>query len=184
MRTMDSANEKINNVSPEVDMEAQTKTPLNLSHENLTANTRNFSKDGPIALKKTVSPVMDRPKKVKEKALNDITNKLEVRPVTLKQTRAESNLPKGIKRINQVWVNEDIIEIVMSRAKSAHSNRPRDTRVSGETSTRPPNPRGPVQINGAAPSPNHNLGNLRDGGAMDQSRATPKSSSGGDEVRL
>lgn len=125
-RVTDQTKEKNSKASPAIKLEAQNASHLNISHDNLMAKLRSLSKNGPGELKITVSPIVVRPKRAKDKVLNDVTNNLDVQPINLNQMKAGSNQPKGIKRINQVWVNEDIIELVLPHAQTIHSNRPMD----------------------------------------------------------
>lgn len=127
--------------------------------------------------------------KANEKSPKDITNKLVIRPVNLKQSKMRPKLTsglksveKGVKRINQMWVDEDIIELVAPQAHLASTSRPIDLRVNGQTRTRPPDPSDPSHLNATSLNPKSDLGTHEDGGAMEQSRASTGSPSGGVDV--
>lgn len=181
--SVDLGKETNNESNQEPEMEAQPTAHLNVSHKDLTVNLRSFTKNGPTFAKKTVSPSSDGPKKEKEKNLKDITNKLVIQPVNLKQSKTglkqNSGLmavEKGVKRNNQMWVNEDVIELIAPQAQSANPSRPSDLPARGQMGTRPPDPQDPSHLSAASRNPNPNLGSHGDGGSMDRIRAGTASS--------
>lgn len=87
-------------------MEAQREVHLNVSHVDLSSNSRSLSKDQADLVKQIRRTSMSGLKKTKERVFKEITYKLEVIPIKLKQTRAGSKMgsrkqpkDKGVKQI-------------------------------------------------------------------------------------
>lgn len=128
----------------DVEVEAHDEVHLNVSHVELTTNLKNLSKIGPEIIKWTINPSVGRLKKTKENVLSDITNQLEVRPVKLNQSQAESKLgsehqprDKGIKHINQMWADEDEIKPMDFQGQSDLIGPALKTWANGSTGSHP-----------------------------------------------
>lgn len=99
-------------------------------------------------LSQELSPAVGGPKKNKEKALKDITNMLEVKPIKLKQTGAGVRIgngshgkdAKGIKRINTAWAEEDVIEPITTQPTVLQARSMEMQWASGFGGSRPPDP--------------------------------------------
>lgn len=95
--------------------ENREKVQVRVSHSNLTVDMKTTGNTMVEAV--NTGKGLKRSQNVKEKALNDITNKLDTGPIKLKPSLGGLSgghglQQKGIKRMNQMSIEKEVIELM------------------------------------------------------------------------
>lgn len=119
---------------------------LSVSHLDLTANLKPFGGTR-LEITSQATNQLAGPRKSKDKALKEITNKLDVRPIKLKSSRAGSRMASGqqnkesksLKRVGKAWMRK-----YFNGPINIHSLEPIKPNTKlllvGSSNSRPPDP--------------------------------------------